>query len=148
MWSNESVTVGDGVPTEEKLCRATALFVSMLLLGGSDARSIRRRVLDIAGPVIQALAEDEYRVESHFAIVQRTVDAVLARSGAVANVQNALRAPSRDAGHKCIDAANQRLLDSLLGAPGVRGRSRRDSERTRGRLRSLLVDPLVNPQPI
>jgi hypothetical protein len=93
MWSNQSVTVGDGVPTEEKLCRATALCVSTLLLGGDDAVSIRRRVLDIAGPVIRAQAGDEYRVESHVALVQRTIDAVLARSSAIPQVDRPLSPP-------------------------------------------------------
>jgi hypothetical protein len=132
MWSNESVTEGDGVPTEEKLCRVTALYVSTLLAAGRDADSIRRRVLDIAGPVIRELAGDEYRVESHFAIVQRSIDAVLARSSAISQHPPEMGPSSRDPGRKTASIVPATILKSRARMV------RQESERLRRESKEIL----------
>jgi hypothetical protein len=67
--------------TEQRLRQVTTSFVMILYQGGHEASSIRRCVMQVASKVIQALAGDEYQVETHTAIVQRTVEVVLTRLG-------------------------------------------------------------------
>jgi hypothetical protein len=50
-----------------------------MIYRGRDAGAIRSRVLALAKRVIQDLAEDEYKAETHVAIVQRTVDDLLGK---------------------------------------------------------------------
>src|SRR3954447_23723731 len=65
--------------TSEKLRRVTLLCVTSMVFQGYDAMAIRQRVLSIAKGVIEEVGEDEYEVETHMAVVQRTVEELLAK---------------------------------------------------------------------
>jgi hypothetical protein len=65
--------------TEERLRRVTSFCVLLMIERGYDAEAIRSSVLTLAQRVIQELADDGYKAETHVAIVQRTVDGLLER---------------------------------------------------------------------
>jgi hypothetical protein len=63
--------------TEDRLRFVTSVYVFSMVCRGWDAEAIRSRLLALAKGVIQDLADDEYKAETHIAIVQRTVDDLL-----------------------------------------------------------------------
>jgi hypothetical protein len=80
MNANELAEVGDELATEERLRRVATLCVQSLMLRGLEPRTIRRTVLQIAGRAIKSLAIDEYEMETHTAVIQRTIDDLLSRA--------------------------------------------------------------------
>src|SRR3954468_10591767 len=91
MVSRSILPTDVGITTEERLRCVTAVCVASMVHGGLDNESIRRRVLEIAREVIQALAGNVYQFETHTAIVQRAIDEVLSqlRPGTVEAVTRA-----------------------------------------------------------
>jgi len=77
MATMEHLTNGKAATTEQRLRQVTTRFVMILSQGGHEPDSIRRTVMQVATKVIQALAVDEYEIETHTAIVQRTIEAML-----------------------------------------------------------------------
>ncbi len=67
--------------TAQGLKQVTTNFVLVLSQAGQEAGSIRRSVMQVAMKVIQSLAVDEYQLETHTAIVQRSLEAALRKLG-------------------------------------------------------------------
>lgn len=74
---------GRGSTTEQGLRLVATNYVFFLSETGHEASSIRRSVMQVASRVIQSLAANEYQAETHIAVVQRTIDAVLDQLGMV-----------------------------------------------------------------
>jgi hypothetical protein len=81
MATMEHLIKGNASITEQRLRHVTTRFVLILSQGGHEAGSIRRTVMQVATKVIAALASDEYQIETHTAIVQRTIEAMLCKLG-------------------------------------------------------------------
>ena len=81
MATIEHVVLDEMATTEQRLRQVTTGYVVVLYQGGHEAGSIRRSVMQVATKVIKALAADEYEVETHTAIVQRTIESVLHNLG-------------------------------------------------------------------
>ena len=81
MASLERFASSEGATTEQGLRQVTTGFVVVLSQAGHEAGSIRKSVMQVATKVIESLAANEYQVETHTAIVQRTIDAVLQNLG-------------------------------------------------------------------
>jgi hypothetical protein len=75
------LATGELATTEQRLMQVTTRFVMSLSQGGLEAGSIRRSVMEVATKAIGALAVDEYEIETHTAIVQRTIETVLCTLG-------------------------------------------------------------------
>jgi hypothetical protein len=71
----------------ERLQGIAAEFAGILKLGGRDAATIRRTVLEVANRVIKTLTVDDYRVETHIAVVQRAIDAFLDAPAPISEAQ-------------------------------------------------------------
>jgi hypothetical protein len=85
MATIEHVACDEMATTEQRLRQVTTAYVVVLCRDGHEAGSIRRCVMQVARKVIESLAADEYEIETHTAIVQRTIDAVLRKMGVVEN---------------------------------------------------------------
>lgn len=77
----ESMATDEMATTEQRLRQITTGYVVVLFQGGHEAGSIRRCVMQVATKVIESLAADEYEIETHTAIVQRTIETVLHNLG-------------------------------------------------------------------
>jgi hypothetical protein len=69
----------DSLSTEERLRQVTLLCVESLVRRGLDAATVRSMVLRMAARAIEEQATDLYQEETHTAIVQRTIELVLAQ---------------------------------------------------------------------
>jgi hypothetical protein len=83
MAAKESPSTGAMATTEQRLQWITTCFVLVLMSEGSDPCSIRRSVMEVARRVIDDMADNEYEVETHTAIVQRTIGTVLTALGII-----------------------------------------------------------------
>jgi hypothetical protein len=81
MNRDDRASARDPEGTEERLKIVTGLCVNSMVSRGLDARTIRGTVLGIATRAIVGLAVDAYEEETHLAVVQRTLDEMLARAG-------------------------------------------------------------------